>query len=42
MQEILDYLAQRPELLKINAGTMRNEGYAKSLEQDEDREDSER
>ncbi len=34
MQEILDYLAANPELLKINAGTMRNEGYAKSLRED--------
>ncbi len=34
MQEILDYLELHPQLLEINAGTMRNEGYAKSLCQD--------
>ena len=34
MQEILDFLEANPELLKINAGTIRNEGYVKSLRQD--------
>jgi len=34
MQEILDYLKANPELLKINAGIVRNEGYAKSLRED--------
>ncbi len=34
MQEILDYLKLHPQLLEINGGTMRNEGYAKSLRQD--------
>lgn len=34
MHEILDYLRENPELLEINSGTMRNEGYAKSLRED--------
>ncbi len=34
MQEILDYLELHSQLLEINAGTMRNEGYAKSLRED--------
>jgi spore coat polysaccharide biosynthesis protein SpsF len=34
MEEVLRFLRSRPEVLKINASTMRNEGYAKSLRQD--------
>ena len=34
MDEILEFLKKNPELLKINAGTLRNEGYAKSLRED--------
>lgn len=34
MNEVLDFLRKNPELLKINAATQRNEGYAKSLRQD--------
>ncbi len=34
MNEILEFLKDNPELLKINAGTVRNEGYAKSLRED--------
>lgn len=34
MDEILQFLKNNPELLKINAGTVRNEGYAKSLRED--------
>jgi len=34
MREVLDYLSANPELLEINAGTMRNAGYAKSLGED--------
>lgn len=34
MDEILEFLKKNPELLKINAGTVRNEGYAKSLRED--------
>jgi len=34
MKEILEYLRKNPELLEINSGTMRNEGYAKSLRED--------
>ena len=31
-QEIVSWLEERPELLAINAGTIRNEGYLKSLD----------
>ena len=34
MEEVLRFLRSRPELLKINSATARNEGYAKSLRQD--------
>ncbi len=34
MEEILDFLARNPRLTRINAGTRRNEGYAKSLCED--------
>lgn len=34
MQKILDYLKLHPQLLEINSGTTRNEGYAKSLLED--------
>jgi hypothetical protein len=34
MDEILEFLKKNPELLKINSGTVRNEGYAKSLRED--------
>lgn len=34
MEEVLRFLRGRPELLKINSATTRNEGYAKSLRQD--------
>jgi spore coat polysaccharide biosynthesis protein SpsF len=34
MNDILAFLNKRPELLEINSGTMRNEGYAKSLRED--------
>ena len=34
MDEILEFLKDNPELLKINAATVRNEGYAKSLRED--------
>lgn len=34
MGEILSYLEKNPGLLSINSGTMRNEGYAKSLRDD--------
>ncbi len=34
MDEVLAFLRRKPEVLKINAGTKRNEGYAKSLKQD--------
>lgn len=32
--EVLDLLEKRPDIFEINAGTMRNEGYAKSLKED--------
>ena len=31
MEEVLDLLEQKPELLKINSGINRNEGYARSI-----------
>ena len=34
MDEVLDFLRRKPGVLKINAATARNEGYAKSLRQD--------
>lgn len=34
MAEVLEFLKKNPEVLKINAETGRNEGYAKSLRQD--------
>lgn len=34
MQEILDLLKKRPEIMEINSGTIRNEGYLKSLRED--------
>ncbi|MCC6502377.1 MAG: glycosyltransferase family protein [Deltaproteobacteria bacterium] len=34
MEEVLRFLRRRPNVLKINSSTMRNEGYAKSLRQD--------
>ena len=34
MDDILEFLKKNPELLKINSGTVRNEGYAKSLRED--------
>jgi spore coat polysaccharide biosynthesis protein SpsF (cytidylyltransferase family) len=34
MEEVLRFLRSRPDVLKINASTMRNEGYAKSLRKD--------
>lgn len=34
MQDVLDLIAQRPELAEINAGIRRNEGYEKSLRED--------
>ncbi|OGP15030.1 MAG: hypothetical protein A2052_04980 [Deltaproteobacteria bacterium GWA2_54_12] len=34
MDEVLGFLRRKPEVLKINAATTRNEGYAKSLRQD--------
>jgi len=34
MQEILDFLKIKPELLDLNSNTVRNEGYIKSLIQD--------
>jgi len=33
-EEILDLLSKKPELLEINRGIQRNEGYAKSLTED--------
>ncbi|MGO4153381.1 cytidylyltransferase domain-containing protein [Cupriavidus sp. YAF13] len=35
MADVLRLLAQRPELIEINAGQLRNAGYVKSLVQDE-------
>ncbi len=35
MDEILVFRKMNPELLMLNAGTLRNEGYAKSLREDE-------
>lgn len=35
MQQALDYLAQHPELERINGQIQRNEGYLKSLREDE-------
>ena len=35
MADVLQLLAQRPELMEINAGQLRNAGYLKSLVQDE-------
>lgn len=35
-KDILDYLEKHPELEKINAGTIRNEGYIKSLKMDKE------
>jgi len=32
--DILDFLKEKPKLLELNKGTMRNEGYCKSLEED--------
>jgi spore coat polysaccharide biosynthesis protein SpsF len=34
MEDVLELLKQRPELLKINQGTARNEGYTKSVLED--------
>lgn len=34
MQDILDLLLRRPELMAINTGTERNEGYQRSVERD--------
>lgn len=34
MEEILKLLEKKPELLRINSGHLRNEGYAKSLKED--------
>ena len=34
MDEVLEFLRRKPGVLKINAATARNEGYAKSLRQD--------
>lgn len=34
MRDILKFLEDNPELLNINSGTMRNEGYAKSVKED--------
>ncbi len=34
MNDILAFLKKRPELSEINSGTLRNEGYAKSLRED--------
>ncbi|CAG1002038.1 3-deoxy-manno-octulosonate cytidylyltransferase [Methylophilaceae bacterium] len=34
MDEVLTFLRRKPEVLKLNADTKRNEGYAKSLRQD--------
>lgn len=34
MEEVLAFLRKKPEVLKLNAETKRNEGYAKSLRQD--------
>lgn len=34
MDEVLGFLRKKPEVLKINSMTARNEGYAKSLRQD--------
>ncbi len=36
MQDILDFLETKPELLELNKGTIRNAGYIKSLIQDGD------
>jgi spore coat polysaccharide biosynthesis protein SpsF (cytidylyltransferase family) len=35
MEEILEFLRDNPKLSEINSGTMRNEGYVKSLREDE-------
>lgn len=37
MNDVLELLEQKPELSAINAGKMRNEGYAKSLKKDGDK-----
>ena len=34
MQQMIDFLKTRPDLLELNSGTVRNEGYIKSLIQD--------
>ena len=34
MNDVLDFLAERPEIMRINAGTARNEGYQASLRHD--------
>lgn len=36
MVDVLTFLSERPEVIKINSGTARNEGYAKSLKDDKD------
>ena len=36
LEDVLDVLNRKPELLKINAGIIRNEGYLKSLQKDKD------
>ena len=33
-KEILGLLKERPELMEINSGTRRNEGYEKSIKED--------
>jgi spore coat polysaccharide biosynthesis protein SpsF len=34
-EDIINYLEQNPELMNINSGTMRNEGYFKSINEEE-------
>ncbi len=36
-REIIDYINRRPELLAINSGTVRNEGYLKSIQKEQDK-----
>lgn len=36
LEDVLDVLNRKPELLKINAGIIRNEGYFKSLQKDKE------
>ena len=35
-QDILDLIEAEPQLVEINAGIVRNEGYLKSLEEDKE------